>query len=315
VIPPLSEVTSRLADGVVPVVVFDREAGRLSVRSAPDAPYVAISHVWSDGLGSTTEEGLPTCQVARIAGLAKELLPASGAFWMDSLCVPNTKDLRKRAIKLMGQTYEDAHTVLVFDVGIRASCARSHSWEENVLRIATSGWVTRVWTLQEGILARKLYFEFADGLMDARKLESFDGDPAQHMAQQFSRGLLPLLSFRARRLGSPNTPCTLRDIIMLARRRTTSKPEDETIAIAGLLPIDVSALLSITGDDAPERRMKEFILQMRQVPRRWPLVPTDKLRIPGFTWAPRSLADALESDDTDGDGTCTENGLLAQYTV
>ena len=46
----------------VPVVIFDGE--ELHVRPSNAGPYVAISHVWADGLGSKTEVGLPKCQVA-----------------------------------------------------------------------------------------------------------------------------------------------------------------------------------------------------------------------------------------------------------
>lgn len=315
-IPPVSDITKLLEKKTIPVVIF--EEGSLVVRPASEVPYVALSHVWADGLGSTTEEGLPACQVARLAKLVQGLIPESHAFWMDSLCVPSVKDLRKRAIQLMAQTYERAAKVLVLDVGIRSQCSLSKPWAENVLRIATSGWVTRVWTLQEGILARDLYFEFADGLCNCDQLMSFDG-PVQHESQLkapwFYRGLLPLLTFRTARIRSRRQQCTLRDVIMLLRRRTTTKAEDETIAIAGLLPLDLATLLAISGEDAPAQRMKAFLIQMRQVPRRFPLLPTEKLTIPSFTWAPRSLAEAQESDDTDGDATCTTQGLLAEYTV
>ena len=69
----------------VPVVVL--EGGQLAVKGASEGPYVAISHVWADGLGSTTEEGLPRCQVERLSKLASQLLPGGG-FRQDGPCVP-----------------------------------------------------------------------------------------------------------------------------------------------------------------------------------------------------------------------------------
>ncbi|OSD04598.1 hypothetical protein PYCCODRAFT_1363918 [Trametes coccinea BRFM310] len=311
--PLLQGVTDLLAEDTIPVVVFD--GAQLVVKRSSEVPYVAISHVWADGLGSTTEDGLPSCQIARVSRLARQLLPASGAFWMDSLCVPALHDLRKRAIKLMAKTYADADKVVVLDVGIRARCARANSWEENVLRIATSGWVTRVWTLQEGLLARQLYFEVADGIIESEELESFDGPTRSRMAQQFTRGVLPILEYRYKRKQSSTFQCTLRDVIRLLRRRTTTKPEDESIAIAGILPLDVRALLNIVGPNAAEMRMKAALLQLRHVPRRFPLLPQEKLALPGFKWAPCNLASALESDDVDGDAVCTEDGLLSRYTL
>ncbi|KAJ3013038.1 hypothetical protein NUW54_g1707 [Trametes sanguinea] len=97
--------------------------------------------------------------------------------------------------------------------------------------------------------------------------------------------------------------------------RTTTKPEDESIAIAGILPLDVRALLDITGSNAAEMRMRAVLLQLKHVPRRFPVLPSDKLALPGFKWAPCNLASALESDDTDGDAMCTEEGLLSRYTL
>ncbi|TFK78475.1 hypothetical protein K466DRAFT_657124 [Polyporus arcularius HHB13444] len=103
--PAFSSITSLLVDGKIPVLTYDGQG--LKIRRAEVGLYVAISHVWADGLGSTAEQGLPTCQVIRIATAARELVP-SGAFWVDSLCVPRKEDLRKKAIHLMAQTYRHA---------------------------------------------------------------------------------------------------------------------------------------------------------------------------------------------------------------
>ena len=82
--------------------------------------HTSISHVWVDGLGSSTEEGLHSCQVQRIHELVTWLLPGKPpAFWIDSLCIPKQHDLRKAAIRLMGDTYKNADRVLVLDASIR----------------------------------------------------------------------------------------------------------------------------------------------------------------------------------------------------
>ncbi|KAI0651222.1 hypothetical protein C8Q79DRAFT_20646 [Trametes meyenii] len=47
-----------------------------------------ISHVWADGMGSTTEDGLPMCVIKWISGLITTLLPDTDVFWMDSLSHP-----------------------------------------------------------------------------------------------------------------------------------------------------------------------------------------------------------------------------------
>ena len=99
--PPLEVVRETYSEDVVPVVVFNGNG--LAVRAASEGPYVAISHVWADGMGSSTEYGLPLCQVERLDALVRKLVP-DGAFWHDGLCVPSPKTERptwQRAIKLL----------------------------------------------------------------------------------------------------------------------------------------------------------------------------------------------------------------------
>ncbi|RDX42001.1 hypothetical protein OH76DRAFT_1298618, partial [Lentinus brumalis] len=260
---PMDDVRRLLEMGEVPVVVL--EGRELVVRSASEGSYVAVSHVWADGLGSTTEEGLPRCQVERLAKLAGNLVPG-GAFWQDGLCVPGDRPLRRRAIGLMAATYADAEKVLVIDAGIQSQCTLASSREEYLLRIATSGWMQRIWTLQEGILARELFFEVADGLIDCT---CFDG------ASYYAAGsMIPLLqychkddsalTYQPRSLASKPVRCDVNDLIALLRYRTTSHPEDETLAVAGLLGVDARMLVKVEGQ---QERMKALLMRVGRLPR------------------------------------------------
>ncbi|KAI0676869.1 hypothetical protein C8Q78DRAFT_50944 [Trametes maxima] len=325
--PPLDDITGLLAKGIVPVVVYDGE--KLSVKSTSDTAFVAISHVWADGMGSTSEVGLPTCVVKRIAALAKTLLPESGAFWLDSLCVPARRDSRKLALRHMARSYRDAAMVLVIDECIRTQCSENKTWEENLCRIKTSGWVRRIWTLQEGLLARELYFEFNDGLVDVEhrlglkpapdpNCEPQNDKPKQDRSGLWDRLVPSLLAFRGRNWSvKAGRPIALHEVIELLHMRTTTKAEDEIIAISSLLPLDVDALLAISGPDVAQRRMKEFLLQMGQVSKGLPMTPkTSRLTLPKYTWAPRTLGTTLGSTCYYwGVGTCTPDGLLAEYLV
>ncbi|KAI0674744.1 hypothetical protein C8Q78DRAFT_1075122 [Trametes maxima] len=340
--PPLEDVLQLLLEGKVPVVVYD--GTELRVQPSTEGPYVAISHVWADGMGSTTEAGLPRCVVERTAGLVRSLLPGTGAFWIDSLCVPGGGELRKRAIKLMASTYQDAEKVLVIDASIRATCSRSQSELETLIRIAASAWNKRVWTLQEGLLARELWFEFIEGPVniDRRQPTSSAGDDCKEScsilgdmvsdytsSELFRRhhdDVVPLIDFRIRR--SRDTDATLEfwTLMGLLEGRTTSRPEDETLAISSLLTpqIDLNALLSVSEPDLLQERMKAFLIQLRDFPLVFTVMHMPRLSLPLFSWAPRSLTTpdiALGSVSTIGTiispllpkGTCTENGLLAQY--
>ncbi|KAI0752514.1 hypothetical protein C8Q80DRAFT_1146525 [Daedaleopsis nitida] len=311
--PSVDDVRECLERGDVPVVTFD---GReLVVHGASRTPYVAISHVWADGLGSTTEDGLPRCQVQRLANFTRALVPG-GAFWQDGLCVPSVKALRRRAIALMVDTYANADKVVVIDHSIRTQCTLSTPKEECLLRIATSGWMQRIWTLQEGMLGRELVFEVADGLIDCTHFDGYPYVTAIH--------LMPILRHRRRddstlaferRLAHPPR-CTLNDLITLLRYRTTSHPEDEPVAIAGLLGVDAGKLVCLEGR---QKRMRALFLHLREVPRHLALFgwSCDRLALPHFSWAPASLSDMLwPGDDNDPlIGTCTDDGLFGDFAV
>ncbi|KAI0801243.1 hypothetical protein C8Q74DRAFT_478489 [Fomes fomentarius] len=266
--PSIAHVSGLLSIGQIPVIIYD--GCQLAVRNAVDGPYIAISHVWADGLGSVTEAGLPTCQISRIVGFARQLVP-DGAFWVDALCVPDVKELRKRAILLMAKTYRKADQVIVFDSGLRTLCRSSSPFKEIVFRIVTSSWMQRVWTLQEAMLARGLHFEFADGLFPITQLEeayqhimslvpsSLGKVPRDPFVVEFMPQNLSLMFNRkkgsaSKRLRTTRT-YTLQDVVSLLRYRTTSKPEDETIAIAGLLRTDTTRLLAESDADARMRRL------------------------------------------------------------
>ena len=310
--PPIYDVIGHLANGRIPVMIFNGNV--LSVRDSCDVDYVAISHVWADGLGSTAEVGLPACQISHIASLARRLVPG-GAFWLDALCIPEEDASRRRAIALMAQTYEHAAKVLVTDGGVRTQCSLASPKEECILRIATSGWMQRIWTLQEGMLARELCFEVSDGFID---VTHFNG-PSFHLAW----ACIPLLRRRPHGLESleyhavSNDPprCSYRDVIALLRHRTTSKSRDESVAIAGLLGVDAAELVAIPDGDA---RMRTLLMRCRTLPRCVAVYGwfSRRLDIPGFRWAPSSITNVLwQGDEEESFATCTEDGLHGRYTI
>lgn len=136
---------------------------RLQVHEASDVPYVAISHVWADGLGSTAETGLPTCQLRRLAALVSAIQPGA-AMRIESLCVPKADHVRTVAIELMARIYSQAAAVLVLDDGLQL-CPATAPAGVQVLRVLTSGWMRRLWTLQEATLSRALYLALADAAL------------------------------------------------------------------------------------------------------------------------------------------------------
>lgn len=301
--PPFSTISNLLTSRKVPVVRYDSDGQQLLVRRAEDGPYVAISHVWADGLRSTAEKGLPACQVARIASYARQVVP-DGSFWIDALCIPESQHLRRQAIELMYQTYRSADKVIVFDKGIRALCSRDTPLGEIVMRITTSRWMNRVWTLQEALLARELFFEFSDGLCSIRWLQGHDR--ALSSAQLcFNRAIVAPLSGLTHR-----ETYTFSDISALLHHRTTSQPVDETISVAGLLDVDITRLLVVEDVEA---RIRALFLELRTLPVHIMFLPGCPLmRYPGFCWAPRTLTSIGPIPTSHGTAFCTSNGLTTE---
>ncbi|KAI0718172.1 hypothetical protein C8T65DRAFT_639237 [Cerioporus squamosus] len=317
--PTFSGVDAMLSVGEIPVMTY--EGDRLSTRRAADGPYVAISHVWADGLGSTTEKGLPTCQVSRISAFARQLVP-DGAFWIDGLCVPEAKHLRKSAIRLMARTYRGADQVVVLDAGIRSHCSLSRTPAENILRVKTSVWMQRIWTMHEAFLARELYFEFSDGLVAGSSIRR--GLERSGLPGHYSWWWIVMNVFLDTTLLDPAAGESERrrrftDVARRIAFCTTSKPEDAAVAVAGMLDMDVSKLLDEPDVDA---RMRTLLLEMRtlsvDIMFRRPLTAheAERLPYPGFRWAPRNVTVINWYGGMSGGGSaiCSPEGLTTEDT-
>ncbi|KAK8139133.1 hypothetical protein PG984_002513 [Apiospora sp. TS-2023a] len=168
---PVAEAHAILARGKYPLIIIEpspeTEAFTLTLtESRRGLPYVAISHVWSDGLGNVNGNALPACQVARLYFLAKsvavnkrngiwseskQVRKGAVALWMDTLCIPRAQPYRGNAISLIHVSFVRAGHVLVLDADLQLTSWRTDI-VEILVRIIISGWMRRVWTLLEGSL-------------------------------------------------------------------------------------------------------------------------------------------------------------------
>ncbi|RBR18056.1 hypothetical protein FVER53590_04301 [Fusarium verticillioides] len=297
--------------GVRAIHGHDGSAMSLEVLKASDTTYVAISHVWADGLGSNTETGLPTCQLTRLSALASRI-HSDGIFWIDSLCIPKDPEPRREAIKMMARTYREAKAVLVLDNGLQR-CSSSESEATKLLRVLTSGWMRRLWTLQEAILAKKVFFLLADALVPLEdlvpkspKLELYPH--LEDMAAEVFR-LIKQTQYAGYKIG---------DVSRSLRWRDTSRASDETLAIASLLGIGPDVLLELQ----PQGRVIKLLQELRSIPKNIVFLTGAKADVPGFRWAPKSFMGAhggsqggLELSTFENDGICTPVGLEARYVA
>jgi hypothetical protein len=302
------------------------------VRYEPGMHYTALSHVWSDGLGDEKGNRIASCQFDRIAGLLCELsipdaeasvhMPGldkhenqvSGAwttpFWLDTLCVPHTPVHRKLACQRMAKSYELASIVLVLDSELQRWQFKDADDSEALLRICVSGWMRRVWTLSEGVLAKCLIVKFADGLFDVSKAVARIGQRSLTEPECFQTIPREMCAFflAMENISKLEGAERFENAWLATQTRQTSHQGDEIISTAILLRLNPVPLLEINQD--MNLRMQTFLSQLPQLPRGILFSMVPRLRTLGFRWAPSSLyGGTVESTGSPG-LMRTERGLL-----
>lgn len=276
--------------------------------------YVAISHVWSDGLGNLKRNALPRCQLLRLSNMVRSL-PGEysniGWFWLDTICVPPDEICRppyiydfyraqQEALDLMRKTYKEATTVLVLDSWLFNSISVGKSDEENLIRIFSCNWNTRLWTYQEGALAKRLHFQFKDAAYDL-----------DHGIQELRNGadlktqltvLRPLSvrydDLRGLRKDPSDPGGKIIPIAAALADRTTSVDSDEPLCLAVLLNLGVAKIEGTSRDE----RMKSFWEMLREFPLPQTLVFTllPTFRDKGLRWAPLTFLRSALNKSAEG---------------
>ena len=253
--------------------------------------YVAISHVWSGGLGNPVWNSLPKCQLIYIRDLVAALPEGQTDdgkihFWMDTLCVPVVPhSLRSKAIKVMKRIYEEASSVLVLEEEL-LQATRLCGNEERLMRIHCSSWLRRLWTYQEGILSKKLFFQFREGPVSSQEL----WDPLQRgsVYDRRSNGVALQAATFYRTLkdfGSSNKAAQFASLWQALQWRQTSRMQDEAICIAALFGFNLDVIMKTPAED----RIKKLLeLQSDFLPVT-PFLSGDKLKDDGYGWAPEAL--------------------------
>lgn len=304
------EILNILRCGSIPLILSidsENDSRKITlVQSEPGLSYVAISHVWSDGLGNLDRSALPHCQLRRLSRLVQHL-PGEAAnmvlFWMDTICCPpdsaGQNEAQGLAIAKMRETYEEAKVVLVLDSWLQESKIEQASHPEILMRIIASGWNNRLWTLQEGALADMLLFQFADAAYDVD--EGVDL-LIKTKAVQLEISVKPMIihrihEFRGFRKSGNDLHVKLLALVNALSFRSTSVATDEPLCLSALLRFDTTKIIKAPEED----RMKVFWSQFNSVPY-WLLINNfPRLKDKGYGWAPQtflSTGRALSSLDT-----------------
>ena len=312
-LPDLQEVMKILKENKIPVMCLETLNGmpRLTVSASSKAApgeYIAISHVWADGLGGSTECGLNTCQVERLGRICNSVKKTSknARFWVDSLCIPRVdRDVYIKALIGIRDVYINASSVLVFDKMIE-KCTLSDSTESLYAHIYMSAWMQRMWTYEEAVLAKQLVFVLRDGF-HVYKVNTWPSMPRTICVVWQS------LAAQLYRLRVKQELLNVGHIYQAFRYRLTNAPQEEFLSVSGVLNLDTKVLLSVKG----EERTKEFWMMLKWIPFNVPFLDCPKLGEQGFRWAPRTMmcqsSTALDTDVKGEKSECTEQGLIGTY--
>ncbi|KAL9091244.1 MAG: hypothetical protein Q9159_001539 [Coniocarpon cinnabarinum] len=224
--------------------------------------YIAVSHVWADGLGNPNANSLRSYAEAR-----------------------------SKSIALMYTTYKDAHRVLMLDRELQ-SITTSHMEETEIAdRVLSCGWTRRLWTFQEVVLAQHPWIQFADGPQDlhalAHNIERIANSASDHdlrqqtLAKGLYRGLWGLISTEKQ--------FNLSRVVRGIEDRLVTRPSDEPLCIAPLLGLDVEPIARAKGKDRIKAFWEGIAKSQHGIPKNIIFAPIRKLRFPGFQWAPLTL--------------------------
>lgn len=309
------EVARILHDGAIPLIRLDISGNEMEVMTVelkPDRVYdfVAISHVWADGLGNPFQNSLPLCQLRRIQEAVNwvkyetnKALDHNADFWMDTICVPvghRFRAERSLAISKMLNIYKCANLVLILNRELEEIDSKRSKWEL-IARITRTAWFRRLWTLHEGVLARKCIYQLADCAVEISNIENVN-PPTEHgmreivdelIAQEMSLPYTKIQRFKA--LARTER---IHEIWSTVQWRVSSNRDDETICLANMLEIPLTSILAIDRNRASAcvERMKAFILEQKLFPTEsifdaWTGSGADDrvLSDVGFRWAPSSF--------------------------
>ena len=304
------------------------------VASEPDSCYLALSHVWADGLGNAKANALPRCQLLRLSRLADRLRvnldlekpQVELLLWCDTLCCPVAPgEAKNQVLAQMRNIYERARCVLVLDASLTLYEIGAMSPEETCAQIIFSGWMRRLWTLQEGALPapnKRLWFQFRDQVLNFQSLrgpiaELFNNDWSQ-------RGLATDLIGQTRFLLGffhPELVANLDTVVSAFKYRSVSVPLDEPLLIGTLLGLDVAGILNGSEKTRMRRMWSLMPAAVHGVPQSILFRLGPRLSETGYRWAPSTIMYDEETNmilgtkqEGIGKGIPTEHGLVVRLS-
>ncbi len=288
-----------IEDKIPLVRCYEDRCGQIKLETVKGdlrTDFIAISHIWSGGLGNFRDNAIPYCQLRRLKTTIDNMPPAPihtfdvmGAswfvkhlvapvqiwsralsrrrktyFWLDTLCIPvadHLKTYRQQAIESMGQIYGGASKVLVLDPDLERTDSRAQNGDIQTtnLCIWSSPWMSRSWPLQEGAVPLNLFVKFKDRciLVGPDQKQSV-GLPDLRMLELDHEALMDQTSEWATRSKAIRFDETWNALVT----RRTTKPDDLHGILATLINLSAAEILQLP----PQDRMKAIIKSQFEIP-------------------------------------------------
>lgn len=216
--------------------------------------------------------------------------------WLDTISCPidseqmteQAKRLYHRAIAFMRKTYAEADIVLVLDHSLLDIVSANLTGFEIMLHIVTCGWTRRLWTYQEGVLAKRVFFQFADQAIDIDRVYELWQNDALSLHYPGIRGAYDELrilkdidqdGFITSILHRVSRPLTFRKI---------SVASDEALCLA-TLPNLSPERVQIVSESPEDHRMQTFYSCIPQLSRQLIFWYGSRLMSTGYKWAPATF--------------------------
>ncbi|KAL7930254.1 hypothetical protein V8C35DRAFT_313355 [Trichoderma chlorosporum] len=280
----------------------------------PGVPYVALSHVWANGLGNPKANSLPRCQIKHvaqlIASMETQIEPDETEYksryriWIDTLCCPIELGDKLIALERIASVYRNAAHVLVLDASLTGFDSQDTHPAELMARIyGASPWMRRLWTLQEGALPKSLCIQFADKAVSSytllvKLLSAGNADPRyMRIWHDIMSAYNELQGF----FGTGEGPIVNQSPLISLQRalqfRTVSVPSDEPLCISTLMGLDTKYIAAAPDIETRMVRVWELINKSQGgLPQRLIFYADEVLNVNGWRWAPRSLLGSSVQD-------------------
>ncbi|KAK0712350.1 hypothetical protein B0T26DRAFT_676825 [Lasiosphaeria miniovina] len=273
-------------------------------KVSQEGPYVAISHVWSDGTGVGLHDPgkVNECLFRFLARVVKRI--GYDAIWWDAISIPKDAQLRQEEINNMHRNYGAGECTLLHD-----NYLLNFEWADNsegpCLALVLCPWFTRGWTALELIMSKAVKVLYKNPVEGGEPLikdldeEILATDPARCTRAHW------IASTIIRRLRREIS--NVSDLAAILKPRSTSWARDRMV-IAGLL-----AKIKVDYTMATHEITKAIIDRV------WNLHPDSLLHgqptittSGGWSWCPHSLYDMPST--TVGDLAETGKHLVGDRT-